>query len=177
MIKTLSCKRQGFLNPRSVQGRDFFNCWSMTSNLPSLAKGGFFAPPPKVYCWLSRAALQSCPTPGLCGRLIHVCSICVASRSTRMQPHSRYSVPSRATQQHVHSHVCSNVIGAIFADCVAQASVTGTIFADCVAQQASLEQSLQTARNKELLTKYRWNDTIRMRLSLKRYRIVGRVEH
>ncbi len=92
-------------------------------------------------------SLQSCPMPSLRGRLIHVCFICVASRSTRITPPSRYSVPSRATQQHVHSHVCSNVIGAIFADCVAQASVTGTIFADCVAQQASLEQSLQTARS------------------------------
>ena len=43
-----------------------------------------------------------------------MCSICVASRSTRIQPHSRYSVPSRATQQHVPSRVCSNVTDAIF---------------------------------------------------------------
>lgn len=44
------------------------------------------------------AVLQSCPVPGLRGWLIHGRFICVASQSTRNQPHSRYSVLSRATQ-------------------------------------------------------------------------------
>jgi len=125
-------------------------------------------------------SLQSCPMPGLRGRLIHVCFICVASRSTRITPLSRYSVPSRATQQHVHSHVCSNVIGAIFADCVAQASVTeaifadcvaqasviGANFADCVAQQASLEQSLQIAWRRQASLKQSLQTAWRRQASL-----------
>ena len=89
--------------------------------------------------WLSRRIMQSCLVPGLTllvkllgegcsaprrnvatmpglrGRLIHMCLICVASRSTRNQPHARYSVPTRATRQHVHSRVCSNVIATIIA--------------------------------------------------------------
>ena len=44
------------------------------------------------------AVLQSCPVPCLRGWLIHGRFICVASQSTRNQPHSRYSVLSRATQ-------------------------------------------------------------------------------
>jgi len=136
-------------------------------------------------------SLQSCPMPGLRGRLIHVCFICVASRSTRITPLSRYSVPSRATQQHVHSHVCSNVIGAIFADCVAQASVTEAIFADCVAQasvtgaifadcvaQASVTGTIFTdCAEQRIVDKISLERYNKIRLSLKRYRIVGRVEH
>ena len=119
-------------------------------------------------------SLQSCPMPSLRGRLIHVCFICVASRSTRITPPSRYSVPSRATQQHVHSHVCSNVIGAIFADCVAQASVTGTIFADCVEQRivdkislerynkdATIVETIPYSRTSRALEKWRCQRWIR----------------
>ena len=87
------------MNPRFVRGGVFLlpvvgrwfapRCWSLVQNGSALLE---------FTAGVSRTTLQSCPTPGLRGRLIHGHRICVASRSTRIQPHSRYSVPTRATR-------------------------------------------------------------------------------
>ena len=132
-------------------------------------------------------SLQSCPMPSLRGRLIHVCFICVASRSTRITPLSRYSVPSRATQQHVHSHVCSNVIGQLcrlrgagkrhwnnLCRLRGAASVTGTIFTDCTEQRivdkislerynkdATIVETIPYSRTSRALEKWRCQRWIR----------------